>query len=164
MKALLFLIPLFLLSCQPTISKNQADVAFSQNSNDPDPSIALQFINDYVAFSNERGKAQLGLVEWVSKQTTVTEHFKKELRSIVEKAEKEDPELGLGFDPIFDAQDYPGNGFELDKLDNKTGYLIVKGIELEGHKVTMKIKLVNGSWLVDGAGIVNIPEGKRSER
>lgn len=162
MKTILFLLPMFFFSCQPTVSGNKAEPTDIQNN--PDSSIALQFINDYVAFSNEGGKAELGLVEWVSKQTTVTEDFKNELKRIIEKAEKDDPELGLGFDPIFDAQDYPDNGFELDKIDIKTGYLIVKGIELEGHKVTMKVKLMNGSWLVDGAGIVNIPEDKRSER
>lgn len=43
--------------------------------------------------------------EWVQRNPIVTESFKRAYNGTVEIAKKEDLEMGLGFDPIFDAQD-----------------------------------------------------------
>jgi hypothetical protein len=56
----------------------------------------------------------------------VTVGFKVELKRIIDEAEKNDPELGLGFDPVLDAQDNPSK-FEIDNTDSE--YLIVKGVK-----------------------------------
>lgn len=127
---------------------------------DPNYDMAIQFINDYLDFSND-AKSEVGLIDWVSNRNDVTAGFKNKLRFVLAEAEKNDPELGLGFDPILDAQDSPDK-FELDKTDSV--YLTVKGVNLPEFKLTLKLKLEENKWLVDGAGIINVPENKRVKR
>nr|MBP6315517.1 hypothetical protein [Chitinophagaceae bacterium] len=82
----------------------------------------------------------------------------------VENAYKQDPELGLGFDPIFDAQDYPEKGFELVSFDEKTNFIVVKGKDWADFKLTLKMVEENEQWLVEGCGIINIPKDKQNFR
>lgn len=69
--------------------------------------IANQFINGYIKYNNAvyQQKSQETVVEWLQKNKTVTPHFKQSYQQLVTQAEKENPELGLNFDPILDAQD-----------------------------------------------------------
>jgi len=124
---------------------------------------ALAFINGYVENVNKMKQA-VGIIDWVNSNKLATNEFKLELKRIVDEAYKNDPELGIEADPIFDAQDNPSEGFVLESFDDKTNYLIVKGIDWPDFKLTMRIKNVNGVWLVDGCGIVNIPNEKRTNR
>lgn len=124
---------------------------------------ALTFINDYIEFSNDPNSSY-SIHDWVKLSDLATKDFEDELQNIMDKAYKEDPEMGLGFDPIFDAQDFPSDGFELDAFDEQSNYLIVKGKDMPELIVTMKVKKENGKWLVDGCGIVNISEKERSPR
>jgi hypothetical protein len=124
--------------------------------------IALTFINSYADNCNKMKEA-IGIVEWVNSNELSTNNFKKEVKRIIEEANEEDPELGLGFDPIFDAQDFD-NRFELEKLekyDDQTNFIVVKGKEWTAYKLTIKVVLENNKWLVDGCGIVNIPDDRR---
>jgi hypothetical protein len=123
---------------------------------------ALKFINDYVENSNKI-KGALEIVEWTKTNKLSTNDFKKELEIILIEARKNDPTLGLGFDPILDAQDYP-NTFELDSTYIDEKYLIVKGKMWPEFKLTMKIIKEKDMWMIDGCGIVNIPSNRRIER
>lgn len=124
---------------------------------------ALRFINGYVENSNKLNQA-VDIVDWVNSNELTTKSFKAELKKIIDDARRQDPELGLDADPIFDAQDYPEKGFELESLDEETNYLTVKGKDWPEFKLTMKMTEENGNWLVDGCGIVNVPEDKRAKR
>lgn len=124
---------------------------------------ALKFINGYISDLSNSNQ-EWNLVEWVESSDRVTKEFKESLKLMVEEAHKVDPIMGLGFDPIIDAQDYPMEGFELDSFDTDTHYLIVRGIDWPDFKVTMKLKEENGKWLVDGCGVVNIPNDMQMER
>lgn len=124
---------------------------------------ALSFINGYVENSNNM-KTAMNISDWTKANTLCTANFKAELKNIIDEAFREDPEMGLDADPIFDAQDYPEKGFELVSFDEKTNYLTVKGIDWPDFKLTLKVVEENGKWLVDGCGSVNIPEEKRAER
>ncbi len=124
---------------------------------------ALVFLNGYIEYSNTLG-AEINIDDWINSSTLASRAFKLEFRKIIDDANELDPEMGLGFDPILDAQDYPEKGFELESFDEKTNYLTVKGIDWADFKVTMKVIEENGNWIVDGCGIVNIPEEKRATR
>jgi hypothetical protein len=76
---------------------------------------ALHFINDYVENCNKRKEA-IDIVNWVNKNPQATERFKLTLTELMNKAYEEDPELGLGFDPLFIAQDYPDHGFDFENV------------------------------------------------
>lgn len=121
---------------------------------------ALKFINGYVENCNKDTGIQLDMIEWVNSNNLSTKNFKLELERILDSAEKEDPELGLDADPILAAQDMPNEGFELYLYDKKTQYVTVRGRKWVDFKLNMKMKIESGKWLVDGCGMVNIPEKK----
>ncbi|MBZ9788467.1 hypothetical protein LB456_13455 [Psychroflexus sp. CAK57W] len=156
----ILLLGLTFLSCNSTDSKSEHSSNEPKQSSEPNYKVAIQFINDYIDFSNDR-QSEVGLIEWINQRHDVTVDFKNELNRILEQAEKNDPELGLGFDPILDAQNNP-NRFELEKTESE--YLIVKGENWPEFRLTLKMKLVDSKWLVDGAGIINVPENKRIKR
>lgn len=156
----IFLLGLIILSCQTIESKSETSVTTTPQSTEPDYQVALKFINDYLDYSNDL-KSQIGQIEWIESRTDITTEFKIELKRTLKEAEENDPELGLGFDPILEAQDNP-NEFEIDKTDSE--FLIVKGIDWPDFLLTLKVKLVDNKWLVDGAGIINVPANKRIKR
>lgn len=120
---------------------------------------AISFINAYVENCNNIKQA-LSAVEWANSSNLCTKHFKTEIKNLIDNA---DPEMGLGFDPIFNAQDYPEKGFELDSLNEKTNYITVKGKDNSAFKIVMILLEENGKWLVDGCGYINIPDDKRAK-
>jgi len=149
-----------LISCNSTGSKSEAINQKTDQTIAPKYEVALHFINEYLDYSNDR-KSEIETIEWVNNRTDVTIGFKIELNKIITEAQKQDPELGLGFDPILDAQDSP-NEFEIDKTDSE--YLIVKGVKWDDFRLAMKLKHEGDVWLVDGSGIINIPENKKIKR
>lgn len=116
-----------------------------------DPQIAVKFMNDYVRILDNR---KTNTEEWIKNNQILTVKFKAEYKKSV---------TGY-FDPILDAQDYPDKGFKIVKSDSISGYVILQGIDWENFFLTVKIVLQDNKWLIDGAGIVNIPENKRSKR
>lgn len=115
---------------------------------------ALQFINAYVENCNKRKEA-MDVVDWVRKSDMTTEAFSKALTSLLDEALKEEPEIGLDADPIFNAQDYPDKGFELESYDKTSHLIVVKGKERPDFTLTIKMREENNNWLVDGCGMVN---------
>lgn len=125
--------------------------------------IALEFINSYVENCNKMNES-IGVVEWVNSNNLTTNNFRTELKRILDEAYIQEPEIGLNANPIVDAQDYPENGFELESFDSKTNFLVVKGKDWPEFKVAMKMTFEDGNWLVDGCGMINIPNHKRVAR
>jgi hypothetical protein len=156
----ILLLGISMASCNTTSSKNARDEADQPENSAPNYEVAVQFINDYIDYGND-GKLKTGLLEWVNNRKDVTVSFKNELTRMLDEAEKEDPEMGLGFDPILDAQDNP-DSFEVEKKDAE--YLIVKGTNWQEFQVTLKLKNENDKWLVDGSGIINVPKAHRIKR
>ena len=132
----------------------------SQETNEASKTgIALTFINDYVKHCGTRN-SESKTTKWIEANNLLTSEFKKRYKELIEEARKREPELGLGFDPIFDAQDYPEEGFEFLKFDNEE-YMTVRGKDWSAFTTLIKVRLVGDKWMVDGAGIVNIPMDKQ---
>ena len=132
-----------------------------------DATVALNFINEYTTHCNHTVNKTDSIDEmlnWVNKCRLLTTDFKRNYSDLIIKAYKEDPDMCLDFNAIFDAQDYPDKGFDLVSADAKTGYVIVKGKNWPSFQITLRLKYVANRWLVDGAGIINIPQGMRSKR
>ena len=166
MKQFIFISTLLLFVACSSDTKTTTDIPSAEVTVDNKKIIvnsALRFINDYVDNCNKM-KESIGVVEWTNSSQWASDHFKTELKKIIAEANAKDPEMGLGFDPIFDAQDYPDEGFELDSFDDKTNYIIVRGKNMPDFKLTIKMVNENESWLVEGCGIINIPNDKRSKR
>lgn len=171
MKKLLFLILMSILIFSCGQSKgDKSQEALNQNSAVSKDSLtvweldfALDFINSYVDYCNDP-ENNMDIVEWVNSKKMVTIEFKKEFSRMVDEANEIDPERGLGFDPFFDAQDYPSEGFEVISLDPVSNLVYLRGKEWDEFELTLKAKYINGEWLVDGCGAVNVPEKDRGER
>ena len=182
---ILILTILSIISCNKILEKENSKIDLLNNKNknpkteiDSKPSkenredkitdnlpveTALKFINLYIADCNKL-KESVGYMNYVKSSKLTSNSFKTELQKIVEEAEKEDPEMGLDFDPIVDGQDYPEEGFEWKHFNSKTNYVVVKGKKWTDFEVTMKLVLDNKKWLVDGCGVVNIPKNYQSKR
>jgi len=132
----------------------QKDKSFNAN-------VALKFMDSYVKFCNNR---QTDEGNWVKNNKLLTDRFKSTYKKIMDDANKADPELGLDFDPIFDAQDYPDKGFKIIKYDSASGFVILCGKDWKEFTVTVKVVFQNNKWLVDGVGIINIPKDKQRIR
>lgn len=124
--------------------------------------IALSFINDYVKHCDNK-ESESKITEWIEGNKLVTKEFKKTYKDLIDEARKEEPELGLGFDPIFDAQDYPEEGFEFLTSDNGE-YVTVRGKDWPTFTTVIRVRLVGNKWMVDGAGIINIPQDKQRSK
>lgn len=122
-----------------------------------DTAIAVKFINEY---TKECNGTNFNSEKWIESNELITDNFRTHYKQIFDDARKEDPEVGLAFDPIFNAQDYPKKGFDFLKSDDG-GYITVKGKDWSEFTVVLKIIVVNNKPMVDGAGIVNIPEDRQ---
>jgi uncharacterized protein DUF3828 len=128
----------------------------------PDFNVALNFINDYTKLCTQPQRTKTS--EWIRQNPLLSDNFKDRYTSLLDSAEKKDPELGLGSDPIFDAQDFPEKGFSLLKIDTFNRYVTVAGIDWKEFELVLKVEQENNKWLVDGAGVINIPADKRAKR
>jgi hypothetical protein len=157
---------LSMMSCETPMvpQENSVDESLGQEKK-LEPENALKFINAYVEKCNNHEDATSTTV-WVNSTVWVTQEFKASLSEMMQKA---DPELGLGFDPIFNAQDYPSEGFEVDSIkpphaSTSEGFLILKGKNWTDFKLTIHMRYFNSQWLVDGCGVVNMPTDKQDKR
>ena len=161
---ILTLMTVGLLSCNSeTNNKPETSAASPEKQTIPDFNVALGFINDYAKFCtkiDQRSKT----AEWIKQNSLLTDNFKSRYKSLLDSAQKKDPELGLGSDPIFDAQDFPEKGFSILKVDTLSGYVTVTGIDWKEFELVLKVDQENNKWLVDGAGVINIPDSKRAKR
>jgi len=128
-----------------------------------DYNVALKFINEYTENCNNQIGDTLNLWNrdlWIQNNKLLSKDFKSKYKSIIETAKKNDPELGLDFDPIFDAQDFPDIGFEIYEIDSVNQLVKVKGIDCE-FKLTLKVISKNNMTFIDGVRIVNMPKSKQ---
>ena len=158
----LFLVGLF--SCNSeTKNKRETSSTPSEKQVTPDFSVALSFINDYTKFCTKADQ-RLNTTEWIKQDSLLTDNFKNRYKSLLDSAQKKDPELGLDSDPIFDAQDFPEKGFSILKVDTPGRYVTVAGNDWKEFELVLKVEQENNKWLVDGAGIINIPVDRRAKR
>jgi hypothetical protein len=165
-QALLFLfIAICLISCSPAKQEGDksATAPAKQSIRDAKVNCATSFINAYIANCNKMKEA-VDVVKWVNASDQVTPGFKKELQKLNDAAYMDNPELGFEADPLFDAQDYPQKGFELDAYSENSDYILLKGKGQPDFKLTVKVQEVNGKYMIDGCGTVNIPEDKKVGR
>jgi hypothetical protein len=122
----------------------------------PDFNVAPKFINKYVqAIGGPNG----GPAHWVEHSPLLTENFKNQYRKISKSDDS------LDSDPILDANFLPGNRFTILKADSIDGYVTLAcDGQWKDYQLVLKLAHEEDNWLVDGSGVVNIPEGKRAKR
>lgn len=149
-KAMILLVVIGLFSCETSVETSEN----STDKTEMDPQVALDVMNDYVANCNALKDPE----KWVENQKFLTEDFKKEYKQMMKEAWEDDPEMGLGFDPIFNAQDYPEKGFSIMAKNQKKGVVTLQGVDLPDFVVVTRLVAVDGQWLLDGAGVIRMPK------
>jgi len=127
-----------------------------------DCDIALTFINNYTDLISKRSSANIA--GWIKNNPLLTNRFKITYENLLDSAQKADPEMGLDFDPVLDAQDFPEKGFELINCDKTTGYVTVRGKNWNEFLLILKLALQDDKWLIDGSGVINISVDKKAKR
>jgi hypothetical protein len=151
MKKIIFLLlTTTLFSCETPLK----DQHVSQQETLPDQQVAFKVLNDYVSNCNSMKSEEA----WVENNELLTTDFKEAYKKMMQEAWEDDPELGLGFDPIVNAQDYPEKGFKLASgKSSDSSIVILEGIDMD-MTVKVKLKEIKGKWLVDGMGVIRMPE------
>lgn len=162
--SIILLLMISLFSCQ---SKKDTDTTENNTAEASkttvDYKVAIQFISDYAHFLDHSTDPKTTL-SWIQHNQLLTSGFKENYTRIIEEAWKTDPELGLGFDPVFDGQDYPDNNYTITAIDSLSGFVTVSSDSWKEFVVIMRVTQNGKQSLVDGSGIINIPENKRAQR
>ena len=169
-----FILPILLIcfvtSCNSNNSTSSStennienDVKDSVKSSDIDYNVALDFMNGYVDYIMDTiGK--INQDEYIKQNELLTQNFKDRYKFVQDSAYKVEPEVGLGFDPIVDGQDFPDKGFKIKSIDKATGLVTLQGIDWQDFEVVLKVVKENDKSLVNGSGIINIPMNKQPKR
>lgn len=114
--------------------------------------VAEQFLNAYVKVTNSD--------TWLMRHSQLTKNFKNAYKKLLADAKRENPDMGLDFDPIFNAQDYPEQGFKVNSCNEKTNTVTLSGKQTDWQNFQVKIKVINTpkGWFIDGAGVINMPK------
>ena len=125
---------------------------------------ALKFVNSYIRYLS---KDAADSEQWVATNQQLMPEFKAAYKKLMTDARKTDPELGLGFDPILDAQDYVDKFTDITNCNAKTGVIWVSG-KWNGSASTMQVavlpKNIKNKWLIQGAGVINISKKQQAPR
>jgi len=153
-----------LFSCQPKKDTDTTENNIPETAKTTvDYTVATQFISDYTHFINTSTDPKATL-SWIQHNKLLSSGFKENYTRIIEEAWKTDPELGLGFDPIFDGQDYPDNNYTITAIDSLNGFVSVSSSNWTDFVVVIRVVQNGKQSQVDGSGIINIPENKRAQR
>jgi hypothetical protein len=143
---------LMILFLAATVFSCETSVETTSEQAGLDPQVAVDVLNDYVKSCNELRDSG----KWVENHSQLTKEFKNDYKKLIKEAYEDDPEMGLGFDPIFNAQDYSEKGYELSSFDSKTGLVVLQGVDYPDYKVKLLVKIVDNKCLVDGAGVIRM--------
>jgi hypothetical protein len=116
--------------------------------------VVNSFYATYIAAANKGEDGE----KVVPKSSQLSPAFKKAYADLMAKARKKDPELGLGYDPVIDGQDFPDAGFAVTSISLKetTGSAVVSSKD-KNFKMAIPVTLVklDGKWLINGTGKLN---------
>jgi len=129
-----------------------AFAAASDANNSQAGTVALAFINGYAKATFSR---DWNPQKWVATSPLVTDNFKRTLKQMIADGFREDPELGLGADPVIDGQDCPER-FTLKsvKASGDSADIVVVGPKEFPMQIKMRAVKEDGKWLVDASGMM----------
>lgn len=111
-----------------------------------DTSVALNFINNYTLICN-KPDTNLNVQTWIKNNHNLSLDFKNSYNQIIKDT--------LDFDPIFDAQDYPEDGFKILSFDSLKNVISFQGINWESFKLSGTLKTKDNKTIINSIGFVN---------
>ena len=115
---------------------------------------AITFINGYVAFI-EGNSNEFPPYSWVQENALLSHELKSAYKATIEAGYLEDPELGIGYDPILNAQDIPSNkGYMAISCNPEKHTVELQGKESKAFRNTVELTYVGGRWLIISIGSI----------
>jgi hypothetical protein len=140
-------------------------VANAAQPADPVKNVVNEFYKQYLGFLKKpvKGNYNASLIAWVKTNSLLTMEYKRKFEEAILQARKEDPELGLGYDPIINAQDYPDEGFHVIdlKISGKRATTIGEGIGMPSLRIRVELIEIKGKWFINGIGNINTSKNKK---
>ena len=106
--------------------------------------VALKFITEYSSMTDN--------TEYMRNTKLITEKLRSEYFQIFADAYLNDDIVDA--DSIIAGQDAPSK-YKVISYNSKTGLVVVQGIDWK-KQIKLKVKKINGKWLVDGSGVLNM--------
>src|SRR4051812_45299984 len=123
-------------------------------------SFYAQYFKEFVQ-NPPKGDVDEALIRWVTSNRYLSDTFKKVFRKTIVDARKQEPELGLGTDPILDGQDYPDHGYRAREIQiaGDKAYVVMQGIDAPTFKrdrpLSVELVNTNNTWKITGIGTIN---------
>ena len=118
--------------------------------------VVNSFYASYVTAMTKRENGE----KVVQKSPQLSAGFKKAHAALMRKAWKENPESGLGYDPIVCGQDFPDAGYAVTSitLEETKGSAVVSSKD-KTFKNTIRVSLIklDGKWLINGIEKLQAP-------
>lgn len=115
---------------------------------------AITFINSYVSFI-EGNSNEFPPYAWVQKNALLSNEFKAAYKKTIEAGYLEDPELGIGYDPILNAQDIPGSkGYMAISCSPEKHTVELQDKENKAFINAVELTYVDGKWLITSIGSI----------
>ena len=127
-----------------TRKSNSSKKNSSSQINSEAAQVALKFITEYSSMTDN--------TEYMRNTKLITEKLRSEYFQIFADAYLDDDIVD--FDSIIDGQDAPSK-YKIISYNSKTGLVVVQGIDWK-KQIKLKVKKINGKWLVDGSGVLNM--------
>jgi hypothetical protein len=118
-------------------------------------SFYAQYYKEYL-HKPAKGNSDKALIRWVAANPNLSDTFKQGLRQTLLDARKAEPEMGLGYDPILMAQDYPDKGYRAKDIQvtGDKASLVMEGIDAPDFKILVKLVNSANKWKIDSIGEV----------
>ena len=127
-----------------TRKSNSSKKNSSSQINSEAAQVALKFITEYSSMTDH--------TEYMRNTKLITEKLRSEYFQIFADAYLDDDIVDV--DSIIDGQDAPSK-YKIISYNSKTGLVVVQGIDWK-KQIKLKVKKINGKWLVDGSGVLNM--------
>jgi hypothetical protein len=130
-----------------------ATTAFAADTDsDQAGAAAMNFINGYVKASNNRN---WDAVKFVNASPLVTKNFKSTNAKLIADGFKQNPEVGLGADPVIDGNDCPERyTVKSAKAKDDTASVVLTGPKDFPAELKLRLVKSDGKWLVDASGMM----------
>lgn len=126
--------------------------------------MAISFMDAYARHASDfmAGRTTVTTDRWLAESKRLTPQFLSSFESLELEGRRREPDLGWGVDLVLDAQDAPDQGFRLVAC-RPGGHVELEGRDWPDFRVVVKVAPHGSSYLVDGAGRVNVQVAQRAK-
>lgn len=116
--------------------------------------VAERFANDYIA--SLQSQSHTSTLRWLIAHQQASDALVAAYQTQQQAAWQADPELVPAADLLFDAQDFPDDGFVAIHCDGQSHHVTLRGKTWTDFTLNVRLVKQAQTWLVDAMGAVNV--------